>query len=211
MFLRKEYEERFCDFLNITIMDINNIVDAVVGADSNGRCKTTIGFFVERPSEVRDTEANKLLAEFFVEKPIVEMCEFADAEGNEFISVEFVYSSKRDADLKQQWMFLERYVNHFINEVDQNQKPVLIASFLPRVYGGKHSILAQNALPDAISRTEYAGENGSSIKLLFLKDNVLFLTHDDDLIERQSIEAEVSNEIDEELYAVYGATERVDE
>lgn len=189
----------------VTYMDCMEIINAVVGANDQGRCKTTLGFIVEKAN---DESEDSLLDEFFVEKPIVQISDFIGDDKNEYFCFEFVYKSRRDEDLKQQWSFAERYVARLSNtEQATVDLPVLTVSMIPKSMRGKYSILAKAILPDSIIKIEYAGDNVCSIRMLALKENVLFLEHDDDVIDSQSIEAEVIREIDDELAEEFGTNE----
>lgn len=190
-------------FLLVKVMDMTpeKLFEAVVGAEENGRCKNTIALVVEE--EAAEGEERKLLDEFFVEKPVVQMFSFNDADDMEFFQIEFQYRSRRDADLKQHWDFLDRYVQRFHNTAETAPTPILTVSLVPIRFRGKYSVLAQCALPDSINKIEYAGEDCCSIKMLFVKDDVLFLAHDDDLVDIRTLEAEVNREIDRELEQMY--------
>lgn len=182
---------------NCIAMNNIEILDAVVGANESGRCKTVVGFFVE---EGTDKDDAKVLDEYFVTKPIIEFAEFSDDEENEYYSVAFNYKSARDEDFRLQWQFLRKFASRCSDAISKEETaPVLLASFVPTSYGGKYSILASFAFADSITRTEYAADSSASIRMLFLKENVLFLENDDDLIDPRSIQVEASREIDSEL------------
>lgn len=187
----------------VIIMESMDLLNAVVGADAAGRCKTTVAFFVEKDGDNAD---DSLIDEFYAEKPIIQMSEYGDAAGNEYYCIEFVYKSRRDEDLRQQWLFLERFVER-VNSDSASDEIVLTVSFIPKSLDGKYSILAKDILPDSMIRVEYAGNNACSIRVLVLKENVLFLAHDEKLIDKRYLEAEVAREIDAGLAEEYGPLE----
>lgn len=176
-------------------VDVNKILEAVIGEDQQGRCKTTVGFFVEEPA---DEGENRLLDEFYVEKPIIQISDFSDADDNLYYSIEFLYKSRRDEDLKQQWFFLERYVERCKTFTgDAEKMPILVISLVPQSLKGKYSILCNPALPDSITRIEYAGDNTCVVRVLFFSEDVMFISHDESIVDIQEIAAEVEREIDE--------------
>lgn len=183
-------------------MDKNDILSAVVGTDENNRCKCTVGFFVEAYS---DGPEPKLLDEYYLEKPAIELSEFTDEEGDEYYTAEFIYKSRRDEDLKLQWKFLDRYVERLLNASEKGEAlPMLSVSFVPIIHNGEVSIFAKTAMPDSITKLEYAGEQLCAIQMIFLKQNVYFLEHDKELIDKPGLEIEVAKEIDAELDAEFG-------
>lgn len=183
-------------------MEFIDVLNAVIGPNEQGKYKTTIGFFVE---EVTADGTHKTIDEFYIQKPLVQMSQFSDGEGKEYCCIEFVYKSKRDADLKQQWQFLERFVSLCLKLAQEGKElPALSISFIPISLEGKYSVLAQAAFPDSISCTEYATNHSCSIKTLFLKENIIALEHDDELVDYRKLEAEVSRDIDAELSSASG-------
>lgn len=185
-------------------MEYTDIIDAVVGPDDYGKCKTTFALFVE---EWPSLEEKPALDEFFCEKPIIDITEYNDGE-DDFYCFEFIYKSRRDEDLTQQWNFLNKFVKLFANvPEDAEAIPVLVLNLMPTSLNGKYSIFARPALPDSITWIQYAGEDSCSIKMACLKQNVFFLEHDDDLIDRRAIEVEAMREVTEELEAEYGIDE----
>lgn len=177
-------------------MEILELIDNVVGVDQQGKCKNTIAFFVEKNREGADS---LILEEFMVEKPVVNFSDFSDENGNVFFNVEFVYKSCRDEDLKQQWQLFDRFVKRVNNTEQEEELPVLSISIIPISLRGKYSVLIESVLPDSLVKVEYAGESICTIRALAFKEDVSFLKHDDELIDRQQIEAEVSRDIDVEL------------
>lgn len=178
-------------------MTENEIMSAVVGPDHQGRCKNTIGFFVEEWFENGDI---KLLDEYFVQKPIVEISEFSDENNQQYYCVNFVYKSKRDEDLKQQWCFMDYFVSKSLQNVDkQDSIVVLLVSLVPFAYNGKYSVFAKFGIPNSIVYTEQAIDGVCTIKILFLKENVCVMSNDEDLVDKQTIEYEVSAELDAEI------------
>lgn len=186
-------------------MEAIDILKAATGENAEGKYRSTIAFFVEKDGIETD---DSLLDEFYVQKPIVQVAEFADAEGNEYYSLEFIYKSRRDADLKQHWDFLDRFIAKLSGASEEEENAIVLSVILlPIELRDQYSILAKPLIPDTIMKVEYAGDNRCSIKILVLKNNVLFLSHDDEALDRKKLEEEVMREVDEELAKEYGPLE----
>lgn len=182
--------------LPVHIMTADEIIRAVVGPDQQGRCKTTIGFFVE--NWFSDGSEN-LLDEHYVQKPIVQISEFSDSENREYYCFDFIYKSKRDEDLKRQWRFLENFISKCLgNSEKTNPQTVLNVSIVPMEYNGKYSLFAKLGIPNSIVYTERAIDQACTIKIVFLKEDVCVWSHDEDLINQQQIVNEVTMELDAE-------------
>lgn len=181
-------------------MDKYDIIEAACGATDNGRCKSTLAFFVEElfVGEGPSNEDSEPLDEFFVEKPIVKMYE-ETSEGQEYYCFDFVYRSARDEDLKLHWRFLDNYVKMYSETSDESERvPVLIATVVPISLNGEFTIFAKVAIPESIVRVQYAGENECTVKMMFVKDNVFFMQFDEEIVDKKRIEADMRREFEEE-------------
>lgn len=176
-------------------MEWNEVISAVVGPNDQGRYKNTIGFFVE---EWFEDGTEKLLDEYYVQKPIVQISEFSD-DNHEYYCFDFIYGSKRDEDLRRQWDFLKKFVARSLKNIDKTESAtVLHVSFIPTSLKGKYSLFAKLGIPNTIVYTESALDGSCTIKIIFLKEDVIVLSHDEDLVDMHQIEREAELELEEE-------------
>lgn len=170
-------------------------------AADDGKANSVFGLFV---SEYYD-ETVKEVDSLSLKKPIINISSFIE-ENEVYYNVEFCFKSYEDADFKQMWKFICKYMDkarverRLLEEDAKLEKiSVLSISILPELYKGKYFVYVNMPLLDTISCTMNAFDKTATISMLCADESLDALESDDDMIDRRSIEREVEQEIASEM------------
>lgn len=178
-------------------MSFKELLEHINNEHTDGRANCSIGLFVVEHSD----ETQKEIENFIVKKPIVSISSFA--ENNEwYYNVGFYFKSYNDADYKQMWKFLCRFVDKTKNEALRIEDgevlekiTVLSISIIPDKFKGKYFVNVHMPFAETISRSEDAYDGTANISLICSEESLQALLSDDDIIDPRSIELEVESEL----------------
>lgn len=177
-----------------------DILDYINHAHNN-RANCSIGLFVSDYFDETSQETDR----FIVKKPIISISSFT--EDNEvYYDIGFHFKSYNDADYKQIWKFICKYVEKAKSESIRMEKgenlekiSILTISVMPDKYNGKYFVNIDMPYAETFVRSENAYDGTASISLVCKDENFQILCSDDDMIDPRSIEREAEQEILAEL------------
>ena len=187
------------------------LLDHINSSAENSKANCSLGLFVnEFSKDDVSWEDGKVLESFAVKKPAIQIS--TEVDNNDlFYNVNFIFNSYNDADYKQLWAFITRYVDKArkqearLSAGEELESVIaLTISIIPEKYYGKYCVWINIPFIDMISRTEFAFEKSAVISFLCDESSLGAQRCDDDMVDRRSIEQEVAREMEAQMAAGEG-------
>ena len=176
------------------------ILDHINKSMEDNRANCSIGFFITDNYVDRSVDVENIV----VKKPLITISSFIE-DNNLYYNINLRFKSLNDADYKQIWKFICRFVNKAKHEgqrlqagEDLEKVSSLSVSIVPELYKGKYFALADMPFPEMFTRFENAYDGIAEISFVCEEANFGILSADDDIIDRRSIEQEVMEELEAE-------------
>lgn len=182
-------------------ISFKDLLDHINKERNGSKTNCSVGLFVNDYYEDTSKEIENLI----VKKPVVGISSFT--EDNEvYYNINFQFKSYNDADYKQMWKFICKFVDKAKNESaclergDTLEKIAgLTVTIVPEKYKGKYFVNIHLPYPETFSRTENAFDTSANISFICNDEGFQVLQSDDDVINPRSIEREVEQELLSEL------------